>query len=171
MAANVLSSDSPLLPPPLPKKKKKTAGSSGSSAASSDALSDGATRALIRRTLCPPPSGDKGRAAQALPLDQLLPPLTSRNDVDMELYALLAIVLREFVQGWYGKLTTDETLVAETVHTVAHCTRTLEQRLRNVDLENLAFNEIPEVLEKHLTSMSSNGPPPPVVKPSSARFR
>lgn len=116
-----------------------------------DPLSDRATQALIRRVLCSQQSGDKGRDVQT-PIDELLPPLTSRNDVDLQLYAFLAIILREFVQSWYGKITTDEAFLAEIIHTIAHCTRALEQRLRKLDLESLVFNEIPEVIDKHISS-------------------
>lgn len=83
-------------------------------------------------------------------MDELLPPLTSRNDVDLQLYALLAIVMREFVQSWYARVTADEALVAEILHTVAHCTRALEQRLRKLDLESLVLDEVPRVLDRHL---------------------
>ncbi|KAG5964527.1 hypothetical protein E4U57_005207 [Claviceps arundinis] len=115
-----------------------------------DPLSDRATEALIRKVFLPHEPGDhKGRDTPAR-IDELLPPLTSRNDVDLQLYAFLAIVLREFVQAWYSKITPDETFVAEIVHVIAHCTRALEQRIRAVDLENLLLNEIPEVLNKHI---------------------
>lgn len=118
---------------------------------SSDPLSDQATAALIRRVLCPQQQhGDKTRDAQT-PIEELLPPLTSRNDVDLELYAFLAIILREFVQSWYSRITTDETFVAEIVHTIAHCTRALEQRFRKVDMESLLFDEVPDLLQKHMT--------------------
>ncbi|UNI14147.1 hypothetical protein JDV02_000810 [Purpureocillium takamizusanense] len=136
-----------------------------------DPLSDRATQALIRRVLCAQQSGDKGRDAQT-PIDELLPPLTSRNDVDLQLYALLAIILREFVQGWYGKITTDEAFVAEIVHTIAHCTRALEQRLRKLDLESLVLNEIPEVIDKHISTYRESHrtavQPPLVVDPREA---
>ncbi|KAG5975151.1 hypothetical protein E4U55_007829 [Claviceps digitariae] len=114
-----------------------------------DPLSDRATEALIRKVLLSHEPGDKGRDSQAR-IDELLPPLTSRNDVDLQLYAFLAIILREFVQAWYNKITPDETFVAEIIHVIAHCTRAIEQRLRGVDLENLIFHEIPEILEKHI---------------------
>lgn len=124
---------------------------------SSDPLSDQATAALIRRVLCPQQQlGDKTRDAQT-PIEELLPPLTSRNDVDLELYAFLAIILREFVQSWYGKITTDEAFVAEIVHTVAHCTRALEQRFRKVDMESLLFDEVPDLLQKHITGENHMG--------------
>ncbi|KAF4457537.1 hypothetical protein F53441_587 [Fusarium austroafricanum] len=116
-----------------------------------DPLSDRATSLLIRRTLCSPQLGDKSRDAQ-VPIDELLPPLTSRNDVDLQLYALLAIIMREFVQSWYSKITTDEHFVAEILHIIAHCSRALEQRFRKVDLESLVLDEIPDLLDKHITS-------------------
>ncbi|KAL6908824.1 PXA domain-containing protein [Trichoderma evansii] len=116
-----------------------------------DPLSDRATLSLIRRTLCPQQLGDKGRDAQ-LPIEELLPPLTSRNDVDLQLYAFLAIIMREFVQSWYSKITTDETFVPEILHIIAHCTRALEQRFRKLDLESLLLDEIPELLNRHATA-------------------
>lgn len=119
----------------------------------SDPLSDRATLLLIRRTLCAQQLGEKGRDAN-VPIEELLPPLTSRNDVDLQLYAFLAIVLREFVQSWYSKITADESFVAEILHVIAHCTRTLEQRLRKVDLESLVLDEIPDLLDKHIAGES-----------------
>ncbi|KAM0447129.1 hypothetical protein ACHAQK_000676 [Fusarium lateritium] len=136
-----------------------------------DPLSDRATSLLIRRTLCASQLGDKSRDAQ-VPIDELLPPLTSRNDVDLELYAILAIVLREFVQSWYSKITTDEHFIAEILHIIAHCSRALEQRFRKVDLESLVLDEIPDLLDKHITSYrishSTIARPPVQVDPREA---
>ncbi|KAI1072322.1 hypothetical protein NW752_005032 [Fusarium irregulare] len=136
-----------------------------------DPLSNRATSLLIRRTLCSPQLGDKSRDAQ-VPIDELLPPLTSRNDVDLQLYAILAIVLREFVQSWYSKITTDENFVAEVLHIIAHCSRALEQRFRKVDLETLVLDEIPDLLDKHITSYrishSTIARPPVEVDPREA---
>ncbi|KAK0737038.1 PXA domain-containing protein [Apiosordaria backusii] len=117
---------------------------------STDPLSDKATALLIRRILCPQHL-EKAKNAPA-PIEELLPPLTSRNDVDLQLYALIAIILREYVQNWYNKITPDETFVAEIVQIIAHITRALEQRLRKVDLESLLFDEIPDLLDKHMTA-------------------
>lgn len=115
-----------------------------------DFLSDRATEQLIRRVLCPQQTaGDRGTTPPQ-PLDELLPPLTSRNDVDLQLYAIIAIVLRDFVQTWYNKITPDEAFVAEIVHIIAHCTRALEQRLRKVDLESLLLDELPDLLDQHV---------------------
>ncbi|KAI1492494.1 PXA domain-containing protein [Biscogniauxia mediterranea] len=129
----------------------------------SDFLSEKATSALIRRTLCAQLMADRGRNTPA-PVQDLLPPLTSRNDVDLELYALISIIIREYVQNWYAKITPDETFVAEIVQIIAHCTRALEQRLRKVDLESLLFDELPELLDAHVrayrASKSSVARPP-----------
>ncbi|KAJ9150816.1 PXA domain-containing protein [Pleurostoma richardsiae] len=131
---------------------------------STDFLSDKATSVLIRRILCPQQLNDKGRATPA-PIDDILPPLTSRNDVDLQLYALIAIIIRDFVQTWYSKITPDETFVAEIVQLIAHCTRALEQRLRKVDLESLLFDELPDLLDKHVQAYRAAHSPlvrPPV---------
>ncbi|EPE07262.1 pxa domain-containing protein [Ophiostoma piceae UAMH 11346] len=132
----------------------------GSRLAGVDPLSDKATILLIRRTLCPSDSqsGSGGATTSAgtansdsTPIEDILPPLTSRNDVDLQLYALLAVVVREFVLTWYGKITPDDDqFVTEIVQIVAHCTRALEQRLRKVDLESLLFDEIPQLLDNHV---------------------
>ncbi|KAI1433093.1 PXA domain-containing protein [Xylaria sp. CBS 124048] len=116
---------------------------------SAEFLTDKATAALIRRTLCARQLADRGRNSPA-PIQDLLPPLTSRNDVDLQLYALISIVIRDFVQNWYNRITPDETFVAEIVQVIAHCTRALEQRLRHVDLESLLFDELPELLVAHV---------------------
>jgi hypothetical protein len=116
-----------------------------------DSVSDKATIALIRRTLSPS-SADKN--AQIF---ETLPPLTSRNDVDMQVYALVAIVIKEFVQTWYSKITPDQTFVEEVIRIIAHCTTGLEQRLRKVDLEALLFDEFPELLDAHVRGESHLG--------------
>ena len=115
-----------------------------------DPLSDRATAMFIRRVLCPQTLREKNREVMT-PIEEVLPPLTSRNDVDLQVYAFLAIIMKEFVQNWYNKITPDETFVAEIVHIIAHCTRALEQRLRKVDLESLVLDEIPDLLDRHIT--------------------
>lgn len=117
--------------------------------ASADYLSDKATTAFVRRTLCAQHLADRGRNTPA-PIEELLPPLTSRNDVDLQLYALISVILKEFVQKWYNNITPDETFVAEIVRIIAHCTRNLEQRLRKVDLESLLLDELPDLLIAHI---------------------
>ncbi|KAF4121225.1 mitochondrial splicing suppressor protein 51 [Geosmithia morbida] len=130
---------------------------SNASSSTSDPLSDRVTTSLIRRTLCP--SDNKIRDGSSSDIHDVLPPLTSRNDVDLQLYALVAIILRDFVQSWYGRITTDEAFVAEIVHIVAHCTRAIEQRLRKVDLESLLLDEIPDLVERHMVAYRASRHP------------
>ena len=110
-------------------------------------ISEKATTALIRRVLVP---HNHGGTTDTKPIDELLPPLTSSNDVDLQLYAIIAIVVKEFVSSWYGKITPDQGFVEEVVKIIAHCTRALEQRIRSVDVETLVMDEIPEFIESHV---------------------
>lgn len=126
-----------------------------------DTTSDKATVAFIRRTLCAHHalSGtvEKGRITPK-PVDELLPPLTSSNEVDLQLYAILAVILKEFVYVWYAKITPDHVFVDEVIQIIAHCTRALEQRLRKVDLEALLLDELPQLIESHLVGAFLKSP-------------
>ena len=146
------SSTAPVSSPDVSSNNQPAAARRGGRTPAPDPLSDKSTALLIRRILCPQHL-DKGRTSPA-PIEELLPPLTSRNDVDLQLYALISIILREYVQNWYSKITPDETFVAEIVQIIAHCTRAFEQRLRKVDLESLLFDEIPDLLDRHITGRS-----------------
>lgn len=86
-------------------------------------------------------------------LEELLPPLTSSNEIDLQLYALIAVVLSLFVQSWYNKITPDQDFAQQVVQIIAHSTRGLEQRFRMIDLEILLLDELPEVLVAHVEGM------------------
>jgi hypothetical protein len=124
----------------------------------SDTTSDKATAAFIRRILCSHNvflgNGEKGRSTPR-PVEDVLPPLTSSNEVDLQLYGIISVIIKEFVQTWYSKITPDQVFVNEVIQIIAHCTRGLEQRLRKVDLEALLLDEIPELLQAHLSCRSS----------------
>lgn len=134
----------------LPQGSRPSSNSRQSSPArpflSSD-VSNKATSALIRRVLCP---HSHAGTTEPRPIHELLPPLTSNNETDLQLYAIIAIVIKDLVQSWYGKITADQSFVEEVVRIIAHCTTQLETRLRNVDLESLLFDEIPELIEGHV---------------------
>ncbi|KAF2091653.1 hypothetical protein K490DRAFT_70449 [Saccharata proteae CBS 121410] len=121
-----------------------------------DAATDKATAAFIRRTLCTRNAasntlaGGDGSRKTPKPLEELLPPLTSSNEVDLQLYAIIAVIIKEFVSSWYSKITPDHVFVDEVIQIIAHCTRALEQRLRKVDLEALILDEIPGIFEDHV---------------------
>lgn len=111
-------------------------------------IDDKATASYIRRTLCAHHAISAGPPRS---IHELLPPLTSSNAVDLQLYAIIGVILKEFVQAWYGKITPDHAFVDEIVQIIAHCTRALEERLRNVEMEALLFDEIPALIDGHLS--------------------
>ncbi|KAF2721720.1 hypothetical protein K431DRAFT_294073 [Polychaeton citri CBS 116435] len=116
---------------------------------------DDATTKYIKRTLCAPNTRSNlfAQDIESKPLGELLPPLTSSNEVDLQLYALIATIINQFVQAWYNKITPDQDFVAEVVKIIAHCTRGFEQRLRNVDLEALVLDELPLIVESHIEAV------------------
>lgn len=118
-----------------------------------ESTSDRATAAFVRRTLCSHNvllgNGEKGRTTPR-PIEEVLPPLTSSNEVDLQLYGIVSVIIKEFVQTWYSKITPDHVFVNEVLQIIAHCTRGLEQRLRKVDLEAMLLDELPGLLEAHL---------------------
>jgi hypothetical protein len=120
----------------------------------SESTTDKATATFVRRTLCSHNvllgNGERGRATPR-PIEELLPPLTSSNEIDLQLYAIISVIIKDFVQTWYSKITPDHVFVNEVLQVIAHCTRALEQRFREADLEALLLDEIPELLEAHLT--------------------
>jgi hypothetical protein len=113
-------------------------------------IDDRATTSYIRRTLCAHHAISSGPPKS---IHELLPPLTSSNDLDLQLYAIIAVVLKEFVQSWYGKITPDHVFIDENLRIVAYCTRALEERIRKVDLEALLIDEIPRLIDSHVTGM------------------
>lgn len=143
-----LSAVAATTPPELSRSPSQSRQSSPSRRPAPTDTSDRATAALIRRVLCPRAHAG---STEPRPIDELLPPLTSSNETDLQIYAIIAIVVKEVVYTWYGNITPDQVFVEEVVKIFAHCTRALEGRLRGVDLESLIFDEIPELLESHFT--------------------
>lgn len=112
-----------------------------------DFLSDAATKSVIRRILVP---DDNDTTASPPPVEDVLPPLTSSNEVDIQLYAILAIVIKDFVNTWYTKISPDHGFVDEIVQIIAHCSRAVEQRIRQTDVVQLCLDEIPILLQRHV---------------------
>ena len=120
---------------------------------------DEATITYIKRMLCQKPTKNGSLNDSPVndnisrPLEELLPPLTSSNEIDIQLYAIIAVILSQFVQTWYNRITPDGDFVGEIVQIIAHCTRGLESRLRHIDLESLLLDELPSVIDAHLHGM------------------
>lgn len=151
-AATSHASQQPSRSESLPHLRKTISGSGQAGAAT-----DKNTIALIRRVLCP--QSNTYGSPSPRPLHELLPPLTSSNEVDIQLYALIAIIIKEFIYSWYSKITPDHAFVDELLQLIAHCTRALEERLRRVDVEQLVLDEIPRLVEAHII-----GEPDPLLR-------
>ncbi|KAJ9608418.1 hypothetical protein H2200_007406 [Cladophialophora chaetospira] len=121
-------------------------------ATTSDPTSQKATLALIRRTLVADGSNGTDTRLSAAPIEGTLPPLTSSNEVDVELYAIVSIIIKDFVNSWYSKITPDRTFVDEVIQVIAHCSRALEQRIRQVDVTELILDELPVLVERHVAA-------------------
>lgn len=119
-------------------------------AAALDPTSEKATLTLIRRTLVADGNNGTDPKEPLATIEGLLPPLTSSNEVDVQLYAIVAIVIKDFVNSWYSKITPDRTFVDEVIQIIAHCTRALEQRLRQVDITEFVLDELPFLVERHI---------------------
>lgn len=136
------------LRPPNPASNDTNAPLARSTSPFPATIDDKATASYVRRTLCAHHAISAGPPKS---IHDLLPPLTSSNDLDLQLYAIIAVILKEFVQAWYSKITPDHAFVDEILQIIAHVTRALEQRLRTVHLEPLLFDEIPQLIDAHLT--------------------
>jgi hypothetical protein len=61
-----------------------------------------------------------------------LPHLTSSDMVNVQLYALLGVVLRQFVQSWHNAIVEDDTFVFTILETLSKTIREVEQRVSKV---------------------------------------
>ncbi|KAK3669688.1 hypothetical protein LTR78_010440 [Recurvomyces mirabilis] len=118
---------------------------------------DEATIAYVKQVLCATTNSKDtaGDGVDERPLSELLPPLTSDGRIDIQLYSILAVILSQFVQAWYNKITPDASFVQEVVGVISHCTRGLEQRLQYIDLEVLLLDELPALLEAHVGAIET----------------
>lgn len=82
----------------------------------------------------------------------VFPTLTTSPSVDLELYALVGLLFRSFVNRWYKSLSDDTELINELIRVVAHVTRDLEKRLADVDVLELLLDDVPLVLDEHLSA-------------------
>lgn len=83
----------------------------------------------------------------------ILPTLTSATEVDIQLYALVALLFRTFVHSWYSRITNDQDFTMELVAIMAHITRTIEMKLKDVNLTTLLLDDIPFLLDEHMNDL------------------
>ncbi|VVT48460.1 uncharacterized protein SAPINGB_P001790 [Magnusiomyces paraingens] len=82
-----------------------------------------------------------------------LPSLSRFDGVNVELYALIAVLCRTFVLSWYGSIVDDAGFLRDIAQTVAECTRRVEERLLRTDTYSLLLDELPLLLEMHVRDL------------------
>ncbi|KIW79049.1 hypothetical protein Z517_08889 [Fonsecaea pedrosoi CBS 271.37] len=147
-----VAAESKASPGPRPASRPQPIARARQDAAAPDPTSERATLSLIRRTLVADGSHGADRKVSPAPIEGVLPPLTSSNEVDVQLYAVVAIIIKDFVNSWYSKITPDRTFVDEVIQIIAHCSRALEQRIRQVDVTELILDELPVLVERHIAA-------------------
>lgn len=79
-----------------------------------------------------------------------LPALSSADEVNVELYALFGLVVRQFVLSWYLGIVDDLAFAGDIVAVLAHSARLVEERLARTDFYAVLFDEIPMIVEMHV---------------------
>lgn len=86
-----------------------------------------------------------------------LPQLTFSNELDVKLYALFSLLVKNFVQTWYVGLGFDkeEEFIGELVFLFSHVCRKIQERIssRRDEIVTSLFVDLPYVLEKHFLSV------------------
>ncbi|ORX95521.1 PXA-domain-containing protein [Basidiobolus meristosporus CBS 931.73] len=73
----------------------------------------------------------------------------SSRCVDVELYNLLALLLRDFVLTWYDSISQDPEFLSEIVYTFSNITQELEDRCSKVDWTKLIVYNFSSILKRH----------------------
>jgi PXA domain len=82
--------------------------------------------------------------------DSTLPPLLPSPDLSQELYTLVALVLRAYVNPWWTKITRyDKEFLPELNRLIAIVIRSLVSRLAATDLSPLLYHDIPVLITQH----------------------
>lgn len=98
---------------------------------------------VIQRTLFPREGGNADWRMK-------LPRLSESDKVNKEFYALLGLILRQFVASWYSRITEDSALIYEIVKTVSGVVGRLEDRVLALDLDNVILDDLPYLLDAHI---------------------
>lgn len=95
-------------------------------------------------------------------------------ELNKELYDLLALILRAYVQIWWGQITPrDRDFLPQVTRVVTHVISDIERRASDIDLTSLVLRQIPTLLDLHVndyravairmdTVFTSVSPPPTV---------
>jgi hypothetical protein len=70
--------------------------------------------------------------------------------VDIEMYALIGLLLRNFVNKWFKNMTDDGEFVNQLINVIAQLSREIERRLKQFDVARLLLDDVPLLLDVHL---------------------
>lgn len=94
-----------------------------------------------------------------------LPHLTSNGTVNVQLYAFLGVVLRQFVQSWHTAIVDDDAFVFAILETLSKAIKDIERRASKVrfaawkigistniqlDLDRMLLDDIPFLIDSHV---------------------
>lgn len=89
------------------------------------------------------------KTGQAIPIDaqQIYPENFIINDT---LNNIITLILRDFVQGWFQKISQDQSFIVSLRHEFSHIIRNLHSRFVEVDFANLVVHNLVPVLNDHI---------------------
>ena len=100
-------------------------------------------RAVTKRLLFP-------NLAPSEPTPPLLQSSSTYPALDAELYDLIALALRAYINPWWTKITRyDKQLLVELTRVLSSALRALEARALAADLSTLAYHDLPTLLAQH----------------------
>lgn len=101
------------------------------------------TASLTKRLLFP-------HLDHSAPIPHLLQSSTVYPALDAELYDLIALALRAYINPWWTKISRyDKQLLVEITRTLSSVFRVLEARLLAADLSPLIYHHLPVLLKQH----------------------
>jgi hypothetical protein len=79
-----------------------------------------------------------------------LPRLKCSEKVAREIYALIGLLLRQFVRSWHSEIIDDSKFVNELVQEISQVVNLIIDRLQRLNLDDLILDDIPYLIDMHL---------------------
>ncbi|GAA95811.1 uncharacterized protein L969DRAFT_95312 [Mixia osmundae IAM 14324] len=106
--------------------------------------------AVLYRLLWPPSASPHAQSCSQIELPPLLRNRRLGERLDRPLYNLLALILREHVLPWYGKLSRDKEFVWELRRVLVDVLREVERACSSIDLPELVYCRLPTLVDVHV---------------------
>lgn len=118
--------------------------------------------ALYKRLFFPYFAQEQATAAAPSPPRRILQDPAASAALDVQLYNLLALIIRGFINPWFSKISRDRAFPLEILRVASHVFRQLEARLsegpetsqsHRIDKVKLVCETFPKVFERHVRDM------------------